>query len=127
MGLLVDRSAEQGKNGLAEDEVDCRQHKAARHAEHDRIADGFVRVLAGIAPQRDAHKRAAAIADKHRDAERHHRQRENDRVGSVAVRAEVAGVGDEELIDDVVKRPDQQRDDARHGIPAHELSDPLRA
>ena len=125
MGLLVDRSAEQGEDGFAEDEVNGRQHEAAHHAEHDGVADGPVGVLAAAAPQGDADKRAAAVADKHRDAQGHHRQRKDGGVGGVAVRAQVVGVGDEELIDDVIQCAHQQRDDAGNSVPPHELSDTL--
>lgn len=49
--------------------------------------------------------------------------REHDAVGRVAVRAEVARVGDEELVDDVVQRADEQRQDARQREFAHQRAD----
>lgn len=103
MGFLVDGAAEQSKDGFAENEVDCRQHKATDHAKYNGIADGLVGVLPGIAPQRNADKRTATVTDKYSDAERHNGQREHYRIGGVAVRAKVAGVGDEDLVYDVIE------------------------
>ena len=51
----------------------------------------------------------------------------HDGVGRVAVGAEIAGVCDEDLIDDVIQRAHQQRDDAGNGVLPHELSDTLRS
>ena len=104
MRFLINRSAEQDQNRFAEHEVDCRQHKAADHAEHDGIADRPVRVLAGVSSQGDAHKRAAAVADEHGDAERHHCQRKHDGVCRIAVGAEVAGVCNKNLVNNVIER-----------------------
>ena len=126
MGFLVDGASEQGKDGFAENEVDCRQHKAAYYTEYNCIANGLVGVLSGVSPQRDADKRTATVTDKYSDAERHHCQREHHRIGGVAVRAEVAGIGDKDLVNDVVKRAHQQRDDAGDGVLAHEPSNTLR-
>ena len=47
-------------------------------------------------------------------------------VGRVAIGAQIAGVGNENLIDDVVQRAHQQRDDAGNGVLPHELADTLR-
>ena len=60
------------------------------------------------------------------DGQRHDGQREHDRIGRVAVRAEVTGVGDEDLVDDVIERTHQQRNDAGDGVLPHELSNTLR-
>ena len=40
--------------------------------------------------------------------------------------AEVAGIGDEDLVNDVIQRAHQQGDDAGNGISPHELTDTLR-
>ena len=40
--------------------------------------------------------------------------------------AEVAGIGDEDLVNDVVKRAHQQWDDAGDGVLPHELAHTLR-
>ena len=40
--------------------------------------------------------------------------------------AEVAGIGDEDLVNDVVKCAHQQRDDAGDGVLPHELAHTLR-
>ena len=55
-----------------------------------------------------------------------HGQWENYGVGCVAVRAQIAGVGNKDLVNDVVKRTHQQRDDAGDGVLPHELAHALR-
>ena len=85
-----------------------------------------MRILAGVSSQRDAHERAAAVADKHGDAQGYHRQRENHGVGRVAIRAEIAGVRNKNLVHDVIKRAYQQGDNAGDGVLPHELADALR-
>ena len=127
MGFLIDRSAEQGKDRLAEEEIDCRQHKTAHNTEYDGIANGFVCVFAASASQRNADKSAAAVANKHRDAERDHRQGKYNGVGGVAVRAEIACIGDKNLVNNVIERTHQQLDDAGNGVLPHEFADTLRS
>lgn len=48
------------------------------------------------------------------------------RVGGIAVRPQVAGVGDKDLVYDVVKRTHQQGDNAGDGVLPHELAYTLR-
>ena len=93
----------------------------------DRRADAAMRVLFVLRAQTDADEHAAAVADHRGDGQRNHRQRENDGVGRVAVGAEIIRVGDENLIDDVVQRADEQRNDARQREPAREAADFFRA
>ena len=126
MGFLVDCPTKQGEDGFAENEVDRRQHEAAHYAEYNGIADGLVGVLLRAASQGDAHKGAASVADKHGDTEGNHRQRKNHSVRRVAVRAEVAGVGNKNLVNNVIERAYQQGDDTGKGVLPHELSDALR-
>ena len=45
---------------------------------------------------------------------------------SNGVRAEIAGVGDEDLVNDVIQRAHQQRDDARNGVLPHQPAHALR-
>ena len=83
-------------------------------------------VLVGTASQRNTHKRTAAVADKHGKAKGNHRQRENDSIRRVAIRAEVAGVCDKNLIYNIIERTDQKRDDTRDGILLHQPPNRLR-
>ena len=69
--------------------------------------------------QADADEGATAVADHHRHGQGYHRQRKDHGVGRVAVGAQVTGVGDENLVHDVIKRPHQQRNDAGNGILFH--------
>ena len=73
----------------------------------------------------DADIGAAAVADHGGDGERDDRQWEHDAVGRVAVGTEIARVGDEELVDDVVQRADEQRQDAWQREFAHQRADRL--
>ena len=52
------------------------------------------------------------------------RQREDHRIGGVAIGAEIAGVGNEDLVDDVVKGTHQQGDDAGNGLSHHHEPNP---
>ena len=125
-GLLVHRAAEHRDDSVGEDEVQRREHKAARDRQYDRAADALFCLSHLALAERNADERAAAVADHHGDGERHDRERKDDGIGRVAVGTEVACVGDENLVDDVIERADEQRDDARDGIAPHELSHALR-
>ena len=123
--LVVHRAAEHSDDRVGKQQIHRREHHARRDAEHHGVgnaAPGGVRLPAAKV---DAHKGAAAVADHHRQRQRHDRERKDDGVGRVSERAEVVGVRDEELVDDVIQRADQQRDDAGHGIAPHERADAL--
>ena len=123
--LFVDAAAEHGQDRILKDQIDGRQHDAGDDAQPDGISDAAVGILPAIRAQADADERAASVADHHGNGQRHHRQREHHRIGGVAVGAQIAGVGDEDLVDDVVQRRHQQGNDARNGILAHQRADPL--
>ena len=106
-GLLVDRAAEHGDDLVSEDQIDSGEDQAGRYAEEDRIADTSARLLSLLPPKTDRDERAAAVSHHDRDGERHDRQREHDRIGRVAVGAQIAGVRDKDLVDDVIKRADK--------------------
>ena len=127
MGFLVDRSAEQCQKRFTENQISSRQRKAADHTEHNGVADGPMCLLPGPTSQRNAHKGAAAVADKHRKPHGHDCHGKNNGVGSVAVGAKVAGVGNKNLVDNVIQRAHQQRNDAGNGILPHKLADALRS
>ena len=124
-GLLVHRAAEHRDDSVGEDEVQRREHKAARDRQYDRAADALSCLSHFALAERNADERAAAVADHHRDGKRHHRERENDGIRRVAVGAEIARVGDKDLVDDVVQRAHQQRGDARDGVAPHQRADAL--
>ena len=79
--------------------------------------------LAGA--QADADEGAAAISHQNGDRQSHHRQREDYRIGGVAVGAEITGVGNEDLVHDVVKGAHQQGNDAGDGVLPHQSPDLL--
>ena len=106
-GLLVDRAAEHGDDLVSENQIDGGEDQAGRYAEKDRIADASARLLSLLPPETDRDERAAAVSHHDRDGERHDRQREDDRIGRVAVGAQIAGVRDKDLVDDVIKRADK--------------------
>ena len=106
-GLLVDRAAEHGDDLVSENQIDSGEDQAGRYAEKDRIADASARLLSLLPPETDRDERAAAVSHHDRDGERHDREREHDRIGRVSVGAQIAGVRDKDLIDDVIKRADK--------------------
>ena len=124
-GLLVDAAAEHGQDAALEDQIDGGEHRAADDADDHGVADAAVRVVLAVCAQADADEGAAAVADHHRDGQCHHGQREHHGVGCVAVGAKVARVCNEDLVDDVVERSHQQRNDAGNRIPAHQHADGL--
>lgn len=78
-------------------------------------------------PRDHADKGAAAVPHHHGDGQGHHRQGEHHRVGGVAVGPQIAGVGNEDLVHDVVQCPHQQGDHAGNGVAAHEPPHTLRS
>ncbi len=125
-GLLIHRAAEHGDDVVCKNEIYRRENKTADDAQHHRIADAALGLVHLASAQRHADEGAAAVAHHDGDGQGHHRQREHHRIGGVAVRSEVTGVGNEDLVNDVVKRAHQQRDDAGDGVLPHELADTLR-
>ena len=127
IGLGVDRSAEHGKNGIRKNQIERRQHNADDQTHDHRVADAPLCFGDLVLPKADADEGAAAVADHHRDRQRHHRQGKHNGVGGIAVRAKIAGVGNKDLVHDVVQCADQQRNNARDRILLHQLADALRA
>lgn len=79
-----------------------------------------MRVLAPVRAEGYAHKRAAAVSYHNGYRKGYDRQREHDSVCGVAVRAEICGVRDEYLVDNVIERRDEQGNHAGYRIFAHE-------
>ena len=127
IGLGVDRSTEHGENGICKDQIHSSQNDAADQTHHHRIPDAPLCLGNFVLPKADADEGAAAVTDHHGNGQCHHRQGEHHRVGSVAVRAQIAGVGNKDLVHDVIQRTHQQRNNARDRILLHQFADALRA
>ena len=127
VGLGVHRSAEHGKNGVRKNQIERGQHNAADQTHHHRIADAPLCLGDFVLPKADADEGAAAITDHDGNGQRYHRQGENDRIGGIAIRAEIAGVCNKNLVHDVVQRTHQQRNNARDRILLHQFADAFRA
>ena len=121
--LVIHPSAENSQKRIAQQQVDRHQDKARGHGQHNGISRAARGVLRPPLPETQADEGAAAVADHDGDGQRDDRHREGDGIGRIAERAEVGSIGDEDLIDNVIQRADQQRYDARHRITTHELSD----
>ena len=78
-------------------------------------------------PRDHADKGAAAVPHHHGDGQGHHRQGEHHRVGGVAAGPQIVGVGNEDLVHDVVQCPHQQGDHAGNGVASHEPPHTLRS
>lgn len=102
-GLVVDSAAEHGEDGVVENEVGRGHNEADDDAEDDGAADAAVGVVVCAGAEADAHEGAAAVAYHDGQCERHDGQRKGHRVGSVAVGAEVGGVGNKNLVNNVVE------------------------
>ena len=125
-GLLVDASAEERQNRVHEQQVQRRQNDACNQTERDGVAYGSMRLVCPTLAEFDADVSAGAVANHDRHGQRDDRQRKHDRIGGVAVGAEIVRVGNENLVYDIVQRGDQQRDDTGNGVFPHELSYRLR-
>ena len=108
IGLGVHRSAEQGENGVRKNQIERGQHNAADQTHHHCVADAPLCLGDFVLTKADADESAAAVTDHHRNSQRHHRQREHNGVGSVAVGAQIAGVCNKDLVHDVIQRAHQQ-------------------
>ena len=125
-GLGVDGAAKDADDVRGKRQIQRRQHHAAAHRQHHRVAYAAFGGAHLLPAKADAHVGAAAVTDHHRDGQRHHRERKHHRVGRVAVGAKVAGVRNEDLVHNVVQSAHQQRHDAGHRILFHQLADTLR-
>ena len=106
--LLVHAAAERGQDAVTEQQIDGRQDQARYHRQRHSVAHASARVLLVPASQADADIGTAAVADHHRYCQRHDGQGKDHRVSGVAVGAEVVGVGNKDLVHNVVKRRYQQ-------------------
>ena len=73
-----------------------------------------------VAAKTDADKCAAAIANHNSNSQCNYRQWKYHRVGCVAVGAEITGVGDKYLINDIVERRYHERDYSGYGVFQHQ-------
>ncbi len=121
----IDPPAEDGDQGVVKDEVQHRQKTPCPDGQQDSVPDGMSRFLFLPVPQQTADHGTASVTEADRDAERDHGQREHDGICRVAVGAEVACIGDKDLIDNVIQCPDQKGDDAGDGVFPHEPPHPF--
>ena len=127
VGLGVHRSAEHGKNGVRKNQIERGQHNAADQTHDHCVAYAALCLGDFVLSKADADEGAAAVTDHHGNSQRYHRQGENDRIGGVAVGAQIAGVCNKDLVHDVIQRADQQRNNARDRVFLHQLADAFRA
>ena len=120
IGFRVDSAAEEREDRLHGQKIQGRQDQTASQAEQDGVSDAAVGVFLSIGPQRNGDEGAGAVADHDRDRQRDHGQREDHRVGCVAVGAEIVGVGDEDLVNDVIQGCHNQGNDAGERILPHQ-------
>ena len=89
----------------------------------DKLVEKSGSVGGFFSAQGKTHKRTAAVSEHDGNAKRNDCQRKHRGIGSIAVGTEIACVGNENLIHDVVKGADQKGNDARNGIFPHQLSE----
>ncbi len=107
-GFLIDSTAKHGDNAVCKNEVYGCQSKTADKDQYYCIANAAFCPGGFISAQCHTDEGAAAVSDHDGDGKGNHGQRENHGVGCVAVRAQIAGIGNKDLIDDVVERANQQ-------------------
>lgn len=124
-GLLIDRAAEHGDDLRLKDQIDRGQNKTADNTHNDGVAHALFCCFFFLFAKADADKRAASVADHNGDRQRYDGERKYDHVGGISVRAEIAGVGNKDLVNDIIERADQKRDDARDRVLPHQVPDAL--
>lgn len=124
--LAVHPPAEKRDDFVLKNQVDRRNDKARGNADDDCVSHRAVRLFAVLPAEADAHERACSVANHDCHRKRDDRQRKDDRVRRVSRRAEVRRVRDKNLVNDVVQRRNQKRDDARKRVLAHQRSDAFR-
>lgn len=124
--LGIDGAAEHGNDGIRENQVNCGEHQSADHRHDHGVAHAASGGFGILFSQADADEGAAAVTDHYRDSQCHDGQGEYHGIGGVAVGAKVAGIGDKNLVNDVIKRAHQKGDDAGDGVLLHKPADTLR-
>ena len=124
-GFRVYCTAKHSDDLIGENQIDRRKHKTAEYSHNHGAAYAVLRGSHILFSQTDAYESAAAVADHHGYGKRHHRQGKYYGIGSIAVRAKIAGIGNKNLVYDVIKRAYQKGDNAGQGISLHQLSDAL--
>ena len=122
-GLFINRTSEHGEDRIREDEIqDHDQDPACQRKDHG-ISDSRCRITIPFTPEKDRHISTGTISNHDGHGKRDDRKRKNDGVGRISVRSEIAGIGDKDLIDDIIKGCHQKRNDAGDGIHPHQFCD----
>ena len=122
-GLLIDRSSEHGDNLPAEYQVNETEHNTAGQRHNHGIAYTLFCPLRPLHAETQADEGAAAITDHHGEGQGYHRQREYHRIGSIAEGPEVGGIGNKNLVHDIIQGSHQQGDNAGNRILPHKAAD----
>lgn len=124
-GLLIDRAAEHGDDLRLKDQIDRGQNETADNTHNDGVTHALFGSFFFLLAKADADKRAASVADHNGDRQRYDSERKYDRVGGISIGAEIAGIGNKDLVNDIIERADQKRDDARDRLLPHQVPDAL--
>ena len=103
-GFFIDRTAEHGNDAVRKNQIYSCQNKAGCENQHNGVAHALLCPFPFVPAQRHTDKGTAAVADHDGNGQRHDREGKHDRIGGVAIGAQIAGVGDKDLVDDVVQR-----------------------
>ena len=112
--------AEHGDDLVAEKQVKQRQDQTADDDHQDRITDTPFRPLRLFHTQAQTHKGTASVPDHDCDRQSDHCEWEDHRVGCVSVRSQISGIGNKDLVYDVIEGPDQQGYDAGDRVLSHQ-------
>ena len=103
VGFLIDRTAEHGDDAVCKDQIYGGQDKTSYNDQNHRIADTALCPGCFIPSKRHADKGTAAVTDHNSNSQCNNRQRKNNGISCVSVRAEVAGVCNKDLINNIVQ------------------------
>ena len=97
--LFIDCAAKHGYDLIRKYQIKNGQDQTGHHAHGNRVAHtSFCRC--GIAlSQIQAHIGTAAVTDHDGNGQCHHSQRKYDCIRRIAIRSQIAGIGDKDLID----------------------------
>ena len=104
--FFVHCAAKHRDDTIGKNQIQRGQHKTADYNQQHRVADTALRLFDLVPAECHADKSAAAIPDHNGNRQGYDRQRKDNRICRVSVRAEIARIGDKDLIDNIIQCPD---------------------
>ena len=124
--LFIYCAPEHGQDRISQRQVKKGDDQAHGQAQYDGIADGAGRILLLPPAQQNTDIGTGPVSDHDREGQGDDCQRKDDRICRIAIGSQIRGVGDEDLVDNIVESRDQEGNNAGNSIFPHQSSDRLR-